>query len=35
MGVNGMQDIKAVTILYPYYKNILVARNGQADETSY
>ena len=30
-----MQDTKAITIPYPYYKNVLVARNGQPDETIY
>ena len=36
MGVIGMQDIKAVTVLFPCYKNMsLVARNGQADEAGY
>ena len=32
MGVIEMQDIKAVTIPYPYYKNIF---GGQDDETIY
>ena len=35
MGVIEAQDIKAVTVLCPYYKNILVARNGQTNETIY
>ena len=30
-----MQDTKAMTIPFPSYKTLLVARNGQADETSY
>ena len=35
MGAIGMQDIKAVTVLFPCYKNIPVARNGQTDEADY
>ena len=35
MGVIGQQGTKAMPVPCPYYKNILVARNGQTDETIY
>ena len=36
MGVIETQDTKAMTVLYPYYKNAFWwPRNGQTDETNY